>query len=60
MHNILIGLIVLLGLVLAYVGVYLAVDRLADEHRKRVTVVLCFACSAVALLVAIYIASRNQ
>ena len=60
MHNILIGLAVVLGLALAYAGVYLAVDRVADQQRKRVLVILCFACSAVALLAAIYMASRRQ
>jgi len=59
MHNVLIGLAVLLGLLLAYVGVYLTVGRLTDEHHKRTAIVLCFVGSAVALLVAIYIATRS-
>ena len=58
--TIFIGLAVLLGLALAYVGVYLAARRLADEHPKRIVVVLCFLFSAIALLVAIYVASRSR
>jgi hypothetical protein len=57
MQNISIGLAILLALVLAYAGVYLAVGRFAEVHRKRIAAVLCFAGSAIALLVAIYIAS---
>jgi len=61
MHNtIIVGLAVLLGLALAYVGVYLATRLSAREHSNRSAVVLCFLFSAVALLVAVYVASRSQ
>jgi hypothetical protein len=61
MHDtIFIGLVVLLGLALAYVGVYLAARRPADKHPKRIVVVLCFLFSAIVLLVAIYVASRSR
>lgn len=59
MNNIPIGLAILLGLVFAYVGVHLAVGRLAQDHRKRTAIVVCFVGSVLALLVAIYIASRR-
>jgi len=62
MHNntVFIGLAVLLGLALAYVGVSLAVRCLPEERPRRMAVVLCFVFSAVVLLVAIYVASRSQ
>lgn len=50
---------VLLSFALTYVGLYLAVRPLGHEHRKRAVIVLCFVCSAVALLAAMYIGSKN-
>jgi len=50
---------VLLSLALAYVGLYRAVRALGHEHRKPVATVLCFVFSAVALVAAMYIGSKN-
>ena len=50
---------VVLSLALAYVGLYLAFRPLGQEHRKRVLIVLCFVCSAVALMAAMYIGSKS-
>lgn len=52
---------VLLSFTLTCVGLYLAVRPLGqeDEHRKRVVIVLCFVCSAVALMAAMYIGAKN-
>ena len=59
--TILIWVPVLLSFALTYVGLYLAVHPLGHEHehRKRVVIVLCFVCSAVALMAAMYIGSKN-
>lgn len=50
---------VLLSFALTFVGLYLVVRPSGQEHRKRVVIVLCFVCSAVALLTAMYIGSKN-
>ena len=50
---------VLLSLGLICVPLYLVVHPSGNEHRKRVVIVLCFVCSAVALMAAIYIGSKN-
>jgi len=52
---------VLLSFALTYVGLYLAVRPFWHEHedRKRVVIALCFVCSAVALIAAMYIGSKN-
>ena len=50
---------VLLSLALTYVGLNLAVRPLGREHRKRIVMLLCFVCSAVALVAALYIASKT-
>ena len=57
--TILIWVSVLLSFALTYVGLYLAVRPLRHERRKLVLIVLCFVCSAVALVAAMYIGSRN-
>jgi hypothetical protein len=51
----------LVSFALTYVGLYLAVRPLWDEHkdRKRVVIVLCFVCSAAALIAAMYVGSKN-
>jgi predicted Na+-dependent transporter len=56
---ILISLAVLVSLALTYVGLYLAVRPLRHEHRKRIVILFCFVCSAVALMAAMYIGSKN-
>lgn len=57
--TILISVAVLLSLALTYVGLYLAVRPFRHEYRKRIVILLCFACSAVALMAAMYIHSKN-
>ena len=57
--TILIWVPVLLSFALTYVGLYLMVRPSGHEHRKRAVMVLCFVCSAIALLTAIYIGSKN-
>jgi hypothetical protein len=57
--NILISAAVILSLALTYVGLHLAVRPSGREHRNRAVIVLCFVCSAVALMTAMYIGSRN-
>ena len=60
MHDTLfIWVAVLLSLVLSYVGMYLAVRPLGHEHHKRIVILLCFVCSAVALTTAMYIGAKN-
>jgi uncharacterized membrane protein YhaH (DUF805 family) len=56
---ILIWVAVLLSLALTYVGLNLAVRPLRHEHRKRIVMLLCFVCSAVALVAALYIGSKT-
>jgi len=56
---ILIWVAVLLSLALTYVGLNLAVRPLGCEHRKRIVMLLCFVCSAVALVAALYIGSKT-
>jgi predicted Na+-dependent transporter len=58
-ETILMWVAVLLSFVLTYVGLYLGVRPLGHEHRKRVVIALCFVCSAVALIAAMYIGSKN-
>jgi heme/copper-type cytochrome/quinol oxidase subunit 4 len=50
---------VLLSFVLTFVGLYLVVRQTGHEHRKRVVIVLCFVCSAIALMAAMYIGSKS-
>ena len=49
----------LFSFALTCVGLYLTVRPFGREDRKRVVIVLCFVCSAVALLAAMYIGSKN-
>jgi hypothetical protein len=57
--NALIWVPVLLSFALTYVGLHFAVRSSAREHRNLVVIVLCFVCSAVALMTAVYIGSKN-
>ena len=50
---------VLLSFALTYVGLYLAIRPWGHEHRKRVVIVFCLVCSAVALMAAMYIGSKT-
>jgi hypothetical protein len=56
--TILIGVAALLNLILAYVGLYVAVRPVEQEKRKRPILIGCFAVSALALFVAVYLAAR--
>jgi hypothetical protein len=57
--TILISVAVILSLSLTYVGLYLALRPLRHEYRKPIVILLCFACSAVALMAAMYIRSKS-
>jgi len=57
--TILISVAVLLSLALTYVGLYLAVRPLRHAYRNPIVILLCFVCSAVALMAAMYIRSKN-
>jgi hypothetical protein len=57
--TILIGVAALLNLILAYVGLYVAVRPVEQEKRKRPILIGCFAVSALALIVAVYLAARG-
>ncbi len=50
---------ILLSVALSYVGLYLVVRPLRHERRKRIVILLCFVCSAVALMAALYMGSKN-
>ena len=56
---ILIWVAVLFSLALTYVGLHLAGRPFGHEHRKRIVMLLCFVCSAVALMAALYIGSKT-
>jgi hypothetical protein len=56
--TILIGIGALLNLVLAYLGLYVAVRPVEDERRKRQVLKWCFGASALALIFAVYVAAR--
>ena len=58
-ETILMWVAVLLSFALTYFGLCLAVRPLGHEHRNRAVIVLCFVCSAVALIAAMYIGSKN-
>jgi hypothetical protein len=55
--TILIGVAALLNLALAYAGLYVAVRPLEGEKRKRRVLNVCMAGSAIALIVAVYVAA---
>jgi len=57
--TILISVAFLLSLALTYVGLYLAVRQMRHEYRNPIVILLCFVCSAVALMAAVYIRSKN-
>ena len=57
--TILISVAVLLSLALTYVGLYLAVRPLRHAYRNPIVILLCFVCSAVALMAAMYTGSKN-
>ena len=55
-------ILISIAFLLSYVGLYLAVRPLRHEYRKRIkriVILLCFICSAVALTAAMYISSKN-
>jgi hypothetical protein len=54
-----ISVAVLLSLALTYFGLYLAVRPLRHEYRNPTVILFCFVCSAVALMAAMYIRSKN-
>lgn len=59
--TILIWVSVLLSFALTFVGLNLAIRpaKQEHEHRKRVEIFLCFVCSVVALIAAMYIGSKK-
>jgi hypothetical protein len=57
--NILIWVPAFLSLALTYVGLHLAVRPLRHEHRRRLVVVLCFVFAAIAIMAAMYSASKS-